>query len=1091
MAKPRSHNQKILSASKNRQATLPSVDKDSLLWQLIESSNDGLGILDHHFRLIMCNQSFAHSLGYTPQEMIGKYAWDWDARYDSQEDLFADLSDGSSLPGTFETLHRRKDGSLTEVEITLSTKIIEDNGIYMFVCKDITEQRKEKRSLLQTRFAMDNAKDNCTWFDADGKIIYVNHSACRTLGYSKKQLLSKTIFDIAPKYSKSSFAHLVEKLKKHGALLFESEHLSSNGKLFPVEISANYFKEGPNSYICVFDRDITTRKIAEKALQEQSTTLEENVAKRTHELLDEIKRRRKSEKALQKTEAKFKALAENARDVIIRFDRQYRLLYVNPAVKTVTSYSPEELIGKSFSELKRSKSIAPYLNSALEKVFTTGKLHQIEFMLPHGIWIESLLSPEIDNNGEITAVVSTSRDITIHKETLAKLNMYNQLQLLLTDIALTFINLPLHETNSAINKALGEIATFVRADHAFIIHYDYNTGTYSDRYSFRKKNCDANTPLPYSEFIDYINRKKGQKIIHIPNSSQLPEDHTFKQLMSQSGMNSLIIVPMLNGKEITGCFGFETYQEFHNYSEQEQQLLVIFAQLLVNIDKRNETETALKEQHSFQEIIASIAVRFVAVNEYNLNELIANTLRQLDKFFNFDRSSFFFHDGSISGELDLIDVVEHTLIDHSPNLEDIHPVIRDNLHNRESIFKTQTIFHFPVTDKIHSKNEVWRGYFAENGIKSALYLSCKTDQNVYGILGFEMKKKHTQWSQTQMNGLVIVAQILGYTLANLEARKALLASKETLETRVQHRTKELIEQIKAREKAMHDLAKAQSSLLEASRSAGMAEVATNVLHNVGNVLNSINVSCNLLISTLNHSRLVNFSKITGMLQATNDNYGHFLTQDSKGKHIPDYLISLAPQLEKEQQIMFDEVQLLSSKIDHIKQIVSMQQGYGRVHDIYEQVLPKDLFEDALSLSTSLLNKYTIRVEKKYEDLPVITSDKHKVMQVLLNLITNACNAFEKYDAGRENIITLALLRTSDNTVQFIVKDNGIGIIEENISKIFQYGFTTRKLGHGFGLHSGALAASQLGGTLTASSKGIDLGATFTLELPVHNIEKAT
>ncbi len=161
----------------------------------------------------------------------------------------------------------------------------------------------------------------------------------------------------------------------------------------------------------------------------------------------------------------------------------------------------------------------------------------------------------------------------------------------------------------------------------------------------------------------------------------------------------------------------------------------------------------------------------------------------------------------------------------------------------------------------------------------------------------------------------------------------------------------------------------------------------------------------------------------------------------------------------------------------------MQQTYGRVFGVVETVPPKDLMEDALTLNSGALTRLQIDVIRHYDDVPPIIVDKHTVMQILLNFITNARYACSENDGPRS--VTLRIFSPASNRVAFQVQDTGVGIPPENMDRIFQHGFTTRKQGHGFGLHSGALAARTLGGTLTADSDGPGCGATFTLELPVH------
>ena len=322
-------------------------------------------------------------------------------------------------------------------------------------------------------------------------------------------------------------------------------------------------------------------------------------------------------------------------------------------------------------------------------------------------------------------------------------------------------------------------------------------------------------------------------------------------------------------------------------------------------------------------------------------------------------------------------------------------------------------------------------------------------------------------------------------LERQRAEAALLHANETLEQRVQERTRELRQQMTAKEKAHAELTEAQQSLIETSRLAGMAEVATGVLHNVGNVLNSVNISCTLSIDRLLQSKLANLPKLTALLDQQQDHLGEFLTRDPKGKRIPGYLSSLGPVLAEEQTFVLQELYSLRDKIDHIKEIVAMQQSYARVSGITETLLVTELVEDALKLNLGALARQQIRVERQFEALPPANLEKHKILQILLNLIRNANHALE--EGGREpKVMVLRVFRPRPDRLAIQVADNGVGISPENLTKIFSHGFTTRQNGHGFGLHSGALAAMELGGSLTVESAGLGHGATFTLELPLSH-----
>jgi signal transduction histidine kinase len=282
-------------------------------------------------------------------------------------------------------------------------------------------------------------------------------------------------------------------------------------------------------------------------------------------------------------------------------------------------------------------------------------------------------------------------------------------------------------------------------------------------------------------------------------------------------------------------------------------------------------------------------------------------------------------------------------------------------------------------------------------------------------------------------------------------------------------------------RADEELAKAHKQLVETSRHAGMAEVATGVLHNVGNVLNSVNVSANLLSECARNSKASSLARVVGVLREHRSDLADFVTSHPQGKHLTSFLESLDRQLGAERAQVIQELDCLGKNIEHIKDIVTMQQSYAVVGGVQEQVSVTDLVEDSLRMSAASLNRHRVEIIRDYSDASVISIDKHKALQILVNLVSNAKQAC--VESGRPDAaLTLRTGRFGDR-VRVSVADNGVGIPEENLTRIFNHGFTTRKTGHGFGLHSAALAARDLSGSLTVNSAGPGRGATFTLDLP--------
>ena len=287
--------------------------------------------------------------------------------------------------------------------------------------------------------------------------------------------------------------------------------------------------------------------------------------------------------------------------------------------------------------------------------------------------------------------------------------------------------------------------------------------------------------------------------------------------------------------------------------------------------------------------------------------------------------------------------------------------------------------------------------------------------------------------------------------------------------------------ITGRKLAEAALENAHRELLETSRQAGMAEVATSVLHNVGNVLNSVNVSCAVVAERVRKSRVGSVGKTAALLHQHTDDLSTYFTVDPTGRKLPAYLGKLAQQLSDERAEVLRELQLLARNIDHIKEIVARQQNYAKVSGITETLLMADLVEDSLKMNEGFLANHGLRVIRDYSEVPGIIVEKHKVLQILVNLIRNAKDAC--HDSGIEDKQITLRVSMGPDCVRVSVIDTGVGIPPENLTRIFAHGFTTKVDGHGFGLHSGALAAREMGGRLTVHSDGHRTGATFTLELP--------
>jgi signal transduction histidine kinase len=275
----------------------------------------------------------------------------------------------------------------------------------------------------------------------------------------------------------------------------------------------------------------------------------------------------------------------------------------------------------------------------------------------------------------------------------------------------------------------------------------------------------------------------------------------------------------------------------------------------------------------------------------------------------------------------------------------------------------------------------------------------------------------------------------------------------------------------------------QSRLVHATRHASMAEIATGVLHNVGNVLNSVNISTNLLSEEVRTMPAADLDRVVSLLREQGPDLGAFFTHDPRAPKVMEFLLRLVEVFTTSQAAQLEEVASLEKNVSHIKEIVALQQSYATMSGLTESLKIADLIDDTLRINDANFQRHHVRVVRDFApDLPAVTTEKHKVLQILVNLVSNA-RAACKDSPGDDKQITVCVTH-ADGRIRVQVSDNGVGILPEHLNRIFSHGFTTKKEGHGFGLHNSANAARELGGSLTVHSDGPGHGAAFALDLPV-------
>src|SRR5208283_4773418 len=286
------------------------------------------------------------------------------------------------------TIHCAQPNAFTSEEIRLLEELSGDLAFGIITLRSRAARKQAEQQVTLLSFALNNVRDTAWLIDDTGRLHYVSDEACRVLGYTREELLGMGIPDIDPDFPPERWSGHWRDLTQQRSLNFETRHRTRDGRILPVEVSANYFEYGGRSYNLALARDISERKRAEEALRESER--------------------------FQRT------LLENLPDCIARFDREGRHLFVNSAVAKVFGAPPEQFIGKTLRECG-TPGLEPQnlvLEGLLKQAFEEGVANstEAEWTTTQGIrHFDVRHVPEKDETGNVITVVGISRDITDRK----------------------------------------------------------------------------------------------------------------------------------------------------------------------------------------------------------------------------------------------------------------------------------------------------------------------------------------------------------------------------------------------------------------------------------------------------------------------------------------------------------------------------------------------------------------------------------------------------------------------------------------------------------------------------------------------------
>lgn len=789
---------------------------------------------------------------------------------------------------------------------------------------------------------------------------------------------------------------------------------------------------------------------------------------------------------LRETGNNCKILLENQKDLIVEVDANGYILYANPSFCKFFGYRKENFIGKKFEpeihEGDYSRALEavyelfqpPFSSYNEHRVFCKGRWH----------WVGWLNTAILNQDGKLKAIIGVGRDIDESKKIAEALKESEEKFRLLAENIPGVIYLCKNDTsyttlylNDAIEKLTG--------------------------YS---KQAFLNQEINFSDIIHPEDRLEVRKIIDVALTERRNYQLSYRILHKNGGIRWIEEMGV-------GLFRDDSLQYLEGF--------------LSDITDRKENEHAEKRiREMINRIIENIPHLIFLKDADNLTYQFVNRAAEEQTGFSRDeiigKSDYELHpkeqaesvinsDRELLGRNEILDIPEETiclknnkeLILHTKKI----PILNQSGHPQYILNFSENITEQKKLQQIAEESR--RNYRALlNNIPDMAWIKDR-DGHFMAVNQTFCKAFHLK--------LEDILNKTDYDLSRPElAEKYIKDDIEVMEKKIKKRVEEKIEyadgtshwvetiklpifndqneivgtsgisrDITKRKKFEADLERMHKEMIDISRQAGMAEMATEVLHNVGNALNSVNVSSTIILDTIKKSELTDLFRAVGMIRLNYDQLSDFITKDPQGKYLPKYLIAVADHLKKEQEELLTEANSLIKNIEHIKKIIMMQQSFAKRKPLFELQSLAELAENAIRMNETTLAKNNIQVKRHFSDIPDIETDRHKVMQILMNLVQNAKNAMQRVP-HQQKILILEIGASAPDLVYISVIDNGAGISKKNMDQIFSYGFTTRKEGHGFGLHSGFLVATEIGGSLKAESRGSGFGAKFTLELPIRN-----
>ena len=534
-------------------------------------------------------------------------------------------------------------------------------------------------------------------------------------------------------------------------------------------------------------------------------------------------------------------------------------------------------------------------------------------------------------------------------------------------------------------------------------------------------------------------------------------------------------VPLKVAGKVLGALVVQNYTQELQYSEVEKELLVFVSHQIATSLLRKRTDEKLQE--SYTELEARVAQRTEELSE--ANRILEQEIEEKEWATKVQQALF------------KISEVAYAACDFDELYRSIHEIIAELMYAENIIIALSQrdggIRFVYFKDIVNDEHEVdWsvpkeaaKKTLSSYVIRTGLPLLVDRD-TAYKMAG---EGEFTIYGDCFTDWLGVPLKYADDVLG------AIVVQNYTDEPKYSEKEKELLvfvsQHIATALQRKHDAEKLkllQKELVEAAHVAGMSEIASGILHNVGNLLNSIGTSTEALNKTLEQSKISSLKRIVGMLENNAENLSAFLATDPKGKKLPEMLKALAGVLDNERASLSSHADSVRKCAHTISDVISTQQKYVGGVALEEEVVLVDIVEDALFTQQGFLERNKVKLKRDFQYKSFVRVQKSKLLNIFINLLKNAVDALKNVDQV-DRVLTISIFKKGSEKVCVRVVDNGEGIAEENLARIFNHGFTTRQHGLGFGLHSCATSLTEMQAKMSVESDGLGKGASFLICFP--------